>query len=474
MLTKCHTMPKKTRKKNARDNERMKLPNGCECTTPYIFPHNWQTPHASTREPWYLRFTFYDPARRPGVKKVNWEGMNAITDLALRQAKSQELLDNTTAMLKDGYNPIAKNFVAPEQPDAPGDGLTPDEQAEVITGKTPLMRALEWADGRATWTHKTRIDIRVYMTSIYPAIRVLRYDTLPLHAVILQHIENILAQAYKSKTKYNAATGRETKITWSNNTKNRAKDYLSAHFGVMKKKKVITDNPCSGIENLSWKKKKEDAYTPQELFEISRLLWAADPDYAIFIMLFYDSGARETEFMKLRKSDIDLRRQTFKREILKGAHMRSADSEAPDGVISDAALPYWEKLYAQAKEGDYLFSRGFRPGPAPIRVDIINKRWRRIVKPHFPESRPYLMKHTNLTIVTDELGDNAAIALAGWTTGDMLKVYDKRREQRNHMALKKKTNLHYLVAPQVAAGGVRNCAAVPCSFKPIATKKTGF
>ena len=53
---------------------------------------------------------------------MNWEGMNTLGDLADRQAKSQELLDNVTAMLKDGYNPIVKNFVAPEQPEARGMG----------------------------------------------------------------------------------------------------------------------------------------------------------------------------------------------------------------------------------------------------------------------------------------------------------------------------------------------------------------
>jgi integrase len=335
-----------------------------------------------------------------------------------------------------------------------------NDYAQIITLETTLTDALRWAEtrGHSKWTHRTQIDIESYMSSIYPAIQVLRYDGLALGEITYQHIDNILAQTFKTTTKYNAKKKKEVTISWSNYKKNRAKDYFSCYFGIMKEKKVIKENPCSGMKDLPWKKKKEDAYSTEELQEITRLLWEADADYATFILLFYDSSARETEFMKLRDTDVNLEKQTFKRDILKGLHNQDSDEEAPEGIISNAALPYWRKVLIQCQPGDYLFSRGFRPDPKPIRPDNINTRWREIVKPHFPESRPYLLKHTNLTNVTDQFGDNIAAAAAGHTTTEIIrKYYDKRRNQRTRDVLKTKSNLHLLGRPATELRQLPSC-----------------
>jgi hypothetical protein len=324
------------------------------------------------------------------------------------------------------------------------------EDSKIITIRTPLIEALQWAERRATWVHRTRIDVMSYMSAIYPAIRILNYDKIALGEITYQHIDNILTQAYKCTSKYHTKKKKMVERKWSNYQKNRAKQYFSTYFGIMKEKMVIKDNPCAGKKALPWKKKKENAYTEIELQEIIRLLLAADPDYTIFMILFYDSGARETEFMKLRDTDVDLTNQVFKREILKGLHNKDTDDEDPEGIISDAALPYWRKVLERCKPGDYLFGRGFRPGKKPIRPDRINARWRAIVKPHFPESRPYLMKHSNLTSITDHFGDTMAAAAAGHTSTEMIKKhYDKRRRQRAHEVLKKKSNIQLLGAPEL-------------------------
>jgi integrase len=383
--------------------------------------------------------------------------------LPARQAAARQLLSDTLEDLKNGLNPVIKKIdplpMIGEHSFSDEDNTLIDSvasaDAQIITRQTSLIESLHWAEKRATWTRRTQIDIKSYMASIYPAIRILKYDQVLLGEITYQHIDNILTQTFKSTSNYNPKTQKTTKITWSNYKKNRAKDYFSSYFGVLKEKQVIKDNPCAGMKDLPWQKKKEDAYSPEELQEIIRLLWAADPDYAIFMILFYDSGARETEFMKLRKEDVDLKNQVFKREILKGLHNKSNDDETPEGIISNASLPYWRKVLENCKDGDYLFSVQFRPGPKPIRTDIITKRWRKIVKPHFPNSRPYLMKHTNLTSITDQFGDNIAAAAAGHTSTDMIrKVYDKRRNQRTHEILKTKSNIHLLGAPELLPPGL--------------------
>jgi integrase len=427
----------------------MKLPNGCECTVPYIVPDNWDKSKASAKNPWFIRYKFYDPVRRPGGKFVNLEGMNSVRDLPGRQAKTREILDTLIDLLKEGFNPVAKEIIGP----TPVTGAA--SPCDIITVRTPLVRALEWAGRRATWTHRTKLDIGNYMATINPAIRVLRYDAIPVGEVTLQHIENILAQTFRTGT------------SWTNYRKNRAMDYLSSYFGVLKRKRIISANPCSGIAHLPWTAKVEDIYSEADLRDIMKIIRAADPDFAIFILLFYDSGARETEFMKLRDTDIDLDRQVFKRDILKGAHMRASDTGIPDGIISNAALPYWKQLVEQAKPGEYIFSRGFRPGPRRIRTDNINKRWRAIVKPKYPDSRPYLLKHTNLTALSDQFGENVAAASAGHTSTQMLrKHYDKRRNQRNHALLRTRTGIVTLTEATVQP---ISCAEVPVTVTPTPT-----
>jgi len=463
---------RKSVRKQTRDHEYLQLPNGCYCTKPYISPANWTSPNASVKNDWYLRFTFYDPVRRPDGKKIKWEGMNSQKTWVTRYAATEQLLNDTTTRLKNGYNPIVKDFVAPPTPAVAAiftksaAGIV--DAGEIITTETPLIKALEWAEARANWSHRTRIDIRSYMSFVYPSIRILKYDSLPLGTITYQHIDNILAQTFKITSRYNETRKKETKVNWSNYKKNRAKNYFSSYFGIMKEKKVLKDNPCSGMKDLPWKKKKEDAYSPEELQKIMRLIWTNDPDYAVFMMLFFDSGARETEFMKLKKSDVNLKNQTFKREILKGLHNRSSDDEDPEGIISNAALPYWVRVLEKCKDGDYIFSRGFRPGPKSIRPDNINKLWCKIVKPHFPNSRPYLMKHTNLTSIVDQFGDNIAAAAAGHTTTEMIKKhYDKRKNKRAHEILKTKSNLHLLTSPTDEHCGLSaesNCTVCPISI----------
>lgn len=104
-------MSKKSKQKQTRNTERLTLPDGCQCTQPYISPANWQSSKASVKKPWSLRFIFYDPIRRPNGKSINWEGMNGQKTWETRQAAAQQLLENVLADLKNGYNPVIKKLV---------------------------------------------------------------------------------------------------------------------------------------------------------------------------------------------------------------------------------------------------------------------------------------------------------------------------------------------------------------------------
>src|SRR6202000_201243 len=126
------------------------------------------------------------------------------------------------------------------------DSQEDENSAEIITLETPLWRALKWAGEKATWEHRTRIDVESYMASIIPAIRILKYDQLSLGKITFQHIDNILAQTFKATSKYNHRWKKEVRLTWSNFKKNRAKAYLSSYFGILKEKKILPANPCSG------------------------------------------------------------------------------------------------------------------------------------------------------------------------------------------------------------------------------------
>jgi len=441
-------MAKKETKKQDRSTAYTTLSNGCKFTQPYINPSNWESSKASVKRDWFIKFTFHHPVR--GVMEVKWRAGNKYKTLHARQDAARQLLIDTIDDLKNGLNPFTGKIEPiasdPIEVDSNTDNSTriAGKEDETITRKSDLLFSLEWAYKKATWVHKAKIDIGGYMTRVYPAIRILKYHDLSIEDITPQHIDTILEKTYTIAKGFHPITKKETVFKWSNYQKNRAKDYLSMHFNIFKKKKILLTNPCHGLEDLPWKTADPIGFTQEQREIIDTHLWKRDPDFATFINIFFHSSARETELLLVQDIGVHLENNIVENTVLKGGQ------NAPVTItIKEIAKQFWERALKECKPGQYLFSRGFRPGDKPIRPDNINKRWRKYVVEELGINvRPYELKHTNLTDLVDKFGSEAAAAAANHTTEEMVKrIYDLRKRQRSHETIKTADN-HFGAAPR--------------------------
>lgn len=167
--------------------------------------------------------------------------------------------------------------------------------------------------------------------------------------------------------------------------------------------------------------------------KIDRHLKITNPAFARFIGIFFHSGARVAELMRLQIQDIDLPNQRYKVKIEKGRQNKWVWK-----TIKTIAVPLWEEAIGDAPGEYYLFSKNLVPGSTAIRQDQINRRWRKYVKQGLGlDVELYTLKHMNSTYIAEKLGDEAAAKMnSHTTTGMVINVYDINRMSRMHEFLK--------------------------------------
>ncbi len=158
----------------------------------------------------------------------------------------------------------------------------------------------------------------------------------------------------------------------------------------------------------------------------------------------YETGKKKpvtTFFLKWKQKfgidlltgGVDLKNQVYKCDIRKGKQHREVLR-----TIKTIALPFWEEVLEDSNPEDYVFSKGLRPGPIQIRADQITKRWYKYVKkPLGITADFYSLKHVNSSEMVDILSEHDAAKLMGHTTTGMVrKIYDTKREDRQHTRIK--------------------------------------
>lgn len=161
------------------------------------------------------------------------------------------------------------------------------------------------------------------------------------------------------------------------------------------------------------------------------------PSFWAFTILFFHSGGRIVEMLRLQIKDVDLDKQVYRTLIQKGKQQKWI--ERP---IKDIALPLWRKAIFGGKLTDFVFSKGLVPGEHQINRDQISKRWRIHVKEKLGiVSDFYALKHLNLDETTNILSKNDAARMGGYTDTKMVEnVYAVGEKDRVMQRLKKISN----------------------------------
>jgi integrase len=372
------------------------LSNGCSYSPPFVKPHNWQTKKAKVSENWFIKYRFFDP-RYKNPKQVMIKGMNRFKTLSERQEETQRLLDNELKALQDGYNPFEKNASMPN--------------LQAIT----LVKALKMANDKVSVAERTKRDLNRSIDAFEKSITSLGWAELLLEEVSRKHIRHILDLSSNTDDRFN-----------------KLRSYMMILLSVLCELEMIPTNFVRDIKKRKVVKRIRLVLDDEERKIVNEHLLLNYPSFHRFMHIFFHSGARISELLNLKVSDVDLKRNRFKLIIRKGRTYREVWR-----VIKNIALPYWVELLKDTTEDEYVFSIGLLPGKTLIQPYQINKRWYRLVKQKLGiKADFYSLKHLHSTEVSEMIGETEAAKHNGHTSTSMVaKVYDVRKEERKNKTL---------------------------------------
>lgn len=416
--------------------------NGCSRSNITISPKNWKA-GASLKKSWRIFYRFYDPAFKddPKFKRgkpISIRGMNACKVREERQAITAQLLENEIDLIdRRGFNPITGAYMAPVREEA---------HAE-IRSDTPFLEALYLALDLVEADPDTKADIRSILKYFAMSAQKLRKEAIPVKEIrrgdIILILENCKNLVIDKKGK-GGLVKKQRKI-WTANQFNHYRKYLSILYSQLDVMEIVDYNP---IEKIPLKEDPSDqekaprvTLSDEEAGKVNAILLAKDPLFHRFIHIFFHSGARRKELMRLQGKVVDLRRQRFK--VLVKKRKKKAWVWK---TIKDIALPFWQQAMEGCGPEDFLFSVGLKPGPKAIRPEQVTRRWARHVKPLGIKADFYSLKHKNSTDTTTAMmafmkRKEAAQLLAAeqnsHTSGAMVVgIYDTQEATRVHEELK--------------------------------------
>ena len=165
--------------------------------------------------------------------------------------------------------------------------------------------------------------------------------------------------------------------------------------------------------------------------------WSSIYNYPFgrFMQIFFHSGARESELMEIKTFNVDLQNQQFLVVVNKGRS--SAEYKKP---IKNIVLPLWAEIINKAKEGQYLFSKGLKPGDIPINANQ-GRRWRTHIKGKLHITADfYSLKHSNLDEISAELSIQDAAKMASHTSIRTTEAHYATNEAQSQMDRLKNMN----------------------------------
>lgn len=391
----------------------LQLPNGCTCSDPSVFPKNWKTVSASCKKDWRIQYYFRDPDfkdRWPNGKSVIVKRMNRFKTVEERRVVTKMLLENEINDLKAGHNPILKKTIVEVR-----------GPAFEINRKTPFIQAIRMAFKKLKLSDSSLSNISSSITYIEKASNKLGYSDIEVSKISRKHIISILEACDLSPQSYN---------------------HYRAYFMQLFTELVILEateiNPVDKyVRKMDVEGDAPELFTRQERKEILNFYKKNDKYFARFLQIFFHSGSREIELLRIKHEKVDPNCRFFKTKVRKRKKVVEEKR-----AIKKISANLWRELLEETNPGEYIFGRLLVPGPKPCLRDYITKKWKRDIKDGLGINKNiYWLKHTNLDETSAILDAKAAAKQAGHkSTVITLKHYLINEEDREMERLREVAN----------------------------------
>ena len=388
------------------------LPNNCNCSELTVNPKNWKTCKVSAiARNWHIQYYFYDTALNKR-KFVRIKGMNRFKALNERREAISQLIENELYNLKEkGYNPITGKFLI--------------EGFGSIEPTAGFIDALRKAFKLLKLEGTTMQDISSAINFFETAAKKIGIERIEIQSVKRRHLRQVLDMVG------------ELKKSWSAYSFNNCRAYLLMLYKKLLEEDAVDVNPVKEIPKQKIVFKLKRVLDETERARIDKHLKEIDPDYRRFVHIFFHSGSRKTEMVRLKVADVNLEKQVLKLFIKKGNQQR--EELRP---IKNIALNFWKEQLDGASPDDYVFSSNFMPGKTRTTAKRMGNKWRLYVKEGLGINIDfYSLKHLNLDETSKLLDAEAAAKMAGHTsTVITLKHYLVNEEERKMEKLRKVNN----------------------------------
>ena len=336
------------------------------------------------------------------------KGMNQYKKLLERQEATKKCLsDELDRLVSGSYNPFIR--------------IVDDKESRVIlTKETNIVEALRQAKEKVSVSDSTNRDLKYLIIHVEKAVKALCLQAYHISKVSRKIIKVLLEEISTTPDRFN---------------KNRSN--LMILFSELCEAEAIDINPVRDIKKKKVVKHIRDVLTTDERIRVNKFLEESYPTFHRFLHIFFHSGARISELLRVTDSDMDLRNQRYKVIIRKGRNYTEVWK-----TIKDVALPYWNSVMDECCKGDFLFSIGLRPGHIQIKPYQVTKRWYRLVKKKLGiEADFYSLKHLHTTEVVDLLSEKEAAKHNEHTsTAMVVGIYDVKRDKRQHNKVRSLNN----------------------------------
>ena len=400
----------------------MNLPNGCSVFEVNIFPPNWNTKKADVNLIWYINFYFRDPRHLdqfPNGKYVlKKSGLNRLKTLYEKQQTIAMMRKVMVEQLENGYNPFDKSGPVIIKID-PIVRAEPEVITQVIPS-TPFIKAFRFSLVRSSNVKETVKDTESVLRKLEAAAQRLHFNELSISELEIKHIKLILDECHRYDPKFSAKRF------------NKAKSYLSGLFKYLVEVGAAHGNMALAISPMKEGFTEPKMFSQNDIDRIKEHLYKFNRPFYNFMMLFFYSGGRMKELMRLKGRGVDLVEQTYTVVVLKGK------ARSVTRTIRNVALPFWKEQMVNCKPDDFVFSKNLLPGDEQIESKQISRRWTTwVMKPLGIQTTFYKLKHLNADRTLKAAGAKMAAGQMGHTSTRMAEqVYAYNESKRIHEGLK--------------------------------------